>query len=168
MPVGVVGLSERHTARPGIHRPPGFAMPWWPTSPARLRAFEQHALASAEEVRRGGVQLLGTSGTVTTLAGEVPGAGTLPAHAGGRTGADPRNPRPGAVAGLARNGAGRGWRGTRASGVERADFVLPGCAIYTAIHTLWPVAEVTVADRGLREGMLLRLIRDAKSHTARN
>ncbi len=44
-------------------------------------------------------------------------------------------------------------------GPERADYVLPGCAIFAAIHAKWPVPEVTVADRGLREGMLLRLMR---------
>jgi exopolyphosphatase/guanosine-5'-triphosphate,3'-diphosphate pyrophosphatase len=44
-------------------------------------------------------------------------------------------------------------------GPERADYVLPGCAVYAAIRRLWPVEEVTVADRGLREGMLMRLMR---------
>jgi exopolyphosphatase/guanosine-5'-triphosphate,3'-diphosphate pyrophosphatase len=40
------------------------------------------------------------------------------------------------------------------------DFVLPGCAIFAAIHELWQVPELTVADRGLREGMLMRLMRN--------
>ena len=44
-------------------------------------------------------------------------------------------------------------------GPERADFVLPGCAIFAAIHRLWPAPQVVVADRGLREGMLLRMMR---------
>ena len=44
-------------------------------------------------------------------------------------------------------------------GPERAEFVLPGCAIFAAIHRLWPAPEVVVADRGLREGMLLRMMR---------
>jgi len=52
-------------------------------------------------------------------------------------------------------GAGSGLPELR----ERADFVLPGCAIFAAIQTLWPAPEVMVADRGLREGLLLRLIR---------
>ena len=46
-------------------------------------------------------------------------------------------------------------------GAERADFVLPGCAIFEAIRRVWPVGDVIVADRGLREGMLLRLMRQA-------
>ena len=44
-------------------------------------------------------------------------------------------------------------------GPERADFVMPGCAIYAAIASMWPAPDVVVADRGLREGMLLRMIR---------
>jgi exopolyphosphatase/guanosine-5'-triphosphate,3'-diphosphate pyrophosphatase len=37
--------------------------------------------------------------------------------------------------------------------------VLPGCAIFEAIRNTWPAPDVTVADRGLREGMLLRMMR---------
>ena len=44
-------------------------------------------------------------------------------------------------------------------GPERAEFVLPGCAIFAAIQQLWPAPHVLVADRGLREGMLLRMMR---------
>ena len=44
-------------------------------------------------------------------------------------------------------------------GPERVEFVLPGCAVFAAIRQVWPVPTVTVADRGLREGMLLRMMR---------
>jgi exopolyphosphatase/guanosine-5'-triphosphate,3'-diphosphate pyrophosphatase len=44
-------------------------------------------------------------------------------------------------------------------GPGRVEFVLPGCAVFAAIRRLWPAARVTVADRGLREGMLIRLMR---------
>jgi exopolyphosphatase/guanosine-5'-triphosphate,3'-diphosphate pyrophosphatase len=44
-------------------------------------------------------------------------------------------------------------------GPDRSDFVLPGCAIFDAIRRVWPAGGVTVADRGLREGMLLRMMR---------
>ena len=44
-------------------------------------------------------------------------------------------------------------------GPERVEFVLPGCAVFAAITRLWPAPHVIVADRGLREGVLLRLIR---------
>ena len=43
-------------------------------------------------------------------------------------------------------------------GKDRADLVLPGCAIFEAIRREWPTDRVRVADRGLREGMLISLI----------
>ena len=43
-------------------------------------------------------------------------------------------------------------------GRDRADLVLPGCAIFEAIRREWPTDRVRVADRGLREGILLSLI----------
>jgi exopolyphosphatase / guanosine-5'-triphosphate,3'-diphosphate pyrophosphatase len=46
-------------------------------------------------------------------------------------------------------------------GSDRADLVLPGCAIFSAIHALWPCSLLRVADRGLREGMLRELLRKA-------
>jgi exopolyphosphatase / guanosine-5'-triphosphate,3'-diphosphate pyrophosphatase len=52
-------------------------------------------------------------------------------------------------------------------GPERADFVMPGCAIYAAIASMWPAPDVVVADRGLREGMLLRMIRADRSRAER-
>ncbi len=45
-------------------------------------------------------------------------------------------------------------------GQDRADLVLPGCAIFAAIHALWPCAQLRVADRGLREGMLRKLLEE--------
>ena len=45
-------------------------------------------------------------------------------------------------------------------GRDRADLVLPGCAIFEAIRREWPTERVRVADRGLREGILVSL-RDA-------
>ena len=44
-------------------------------------------------------------------------------------------------------------------GRERADLVLAGCAILEAICRLWPVGRLRVADRGMREGILLGLMR---------
>ena len=39
-------------------------------------------------------------------------------------------------------------------GRERADLVVAGCAILESIIDLWPAARVGVADRGIREGIL--------------
>ena len=44
-------------------------------------------------------------------------------------------------------------------GAERADLVLAGCAILEAIRRVFPCARLRVADRGLREGMLVELMR---------
>lgn len=42
-------------------------------------------------------------------------------------------------------------------GVERADLVVCGCAILEALTQEWPTKRIRVADRGLREGMLAEL-----------
>ncbi|MEQ9144492.1 MAG: Ppx/GppA phosphatase family protein [Parvibaculaceae bacterium] len=44
-------------------------------------------------------------------------------------------------------------------GRERADLVLAGCAILEAINRAWPAERLRVADRGLREGILFSLMR---------
>ena len=47
-------------------------------------------------------------------------------------------------------------------GAERADLVVCGCAILEALAREWPTSRVRVADRGLREGMLADLAREAR------
>ena len=44
--------------------------------------------------------------------------------------------------------------------VERADLVLAGCAILDAIRDAFPMPRLRVADRGLREGMLVEMMRE--------
>jgi len=44
-------------------------------------------------------------------------------------------------------------------GVERADLVLAGCAILEAIRGHFPAQRIRIADRGLREGMLMQMMR---------
>lgn len=153
LPVGVATLSERYGAR-------GFEAEGFEAMVAdvseRLAAFGSlHCIA--QEVRQGGVRLLGTSGTVTTLAGMVLGLerynralidGTVLTRLSAEQALED-------LQALGRDGLMR----HPCAGPERVDFVLPGCAIYAAIHRLWPAEEVVVADRGLREGMLLRMIR---------
>jgi exopolyphosphatase/guanosine-5'-triphosphate,3'-diphosphate pyrophosphatase len=43
-------------------------------------------------------------------------------------------------------------------GAGRADLVVAGCAILDAVHRRWPVDRLRVADRGVREGILNALI----------
>jgi exopolyphosphatase / guanosine-5'-triphosphate,3'-diphosphate pyrophosphatase len=44
--------------------------------------------------------------------------------------------------------------------IDRADLVLAGCAILDAIRRAFPLPRLRVADRGLREGMLVEMMRE--------
>jgi exopolyphosphatase/guanosine-5'-triphosphate,3'-diphosphate pyrophosphatase len=161
LPVGVVTLAERfgHVG----DEPAGFQAMVDDVA-ARLVSFEAvHSIG--REIRQGGVSLLGTSGTVTTLASI---ALDLPRYT--------RQAVDGTVlsacqatSALARLQAlgSAGLALHPCVGPDRADFVLPGCAIFAAIHRIWPAPEVVVADRGLREGMLLRMIRTERTRRRR-
>ncbi|PQA86882.1 Ppx/GppA phosphatase family protein [Hyphococcus luteus] len=52
-------------------------------------------------------------------------------------------------------------------GEERADLVVSGCAILEALQAEWPASRVRVADRGLREGILADLARQARQSRKR-
>ena len=52
-------------------------------------------------------------------------------------------------------------------GRARADLVIPGAAIFEAIWRLWPCERLRVADRGLREGMLLALMAERREPVPR-
>lgn len=47
-------------------------------------------------------------------------------------------------------------------GTERADLVVAGCAILEVIMDLWPAERLGIADRGIREGILRRLMGSAR------
>ncbi len=155
LPVGVVTLAERF----GHHgfEPAGYADMVEDVTD-RLAAFERiHCIG--HEIRMGGVRLLGTSGTVTTLAGV---ALNLPRYRrpmvdGIQLSAEAADRALALLRGLGRDGLSA----HPCVGPDRSEFVLPGCAIFEAIRNVWPADSVIVADRGLREGMLLRMIRQA-------
>lgn len=153
LPLGVVTLSER-IGRSCFTRD-GFLAVVDEVTEA-LDAFDRlHCIG--QEIRAGGVRLLGTSGTVTTLAGV---ALDLPRYR--RLLVDGRTLDAGTADRALEVLFDLGPRGLAAHpcvGPDRAEFVLPGCAVYAAIRRVWPVPRLTVADRGLREGLLLRLIR---------
>jgi len=50
--------------------------------------------------------------------------------------------------------------GNNCISVDRADLVLAGCAILDAIRRAFPLPRLRVADRGLREGMLVEMMRE--------
>ena len=122
---------------------------------------EKHGIA--ERVAAGDVQMLGTSGTVTTLAS---------VHMGLRH--YDRSKIDGCYMALEDIKAttqrlARLSYADRADigciGLQRADLVVGGAAILDAICRLWPVPRLRVADRGLREGILL-LLMAADGHIA--
>ena len=47
-------------------------------------------------------------------------------------------------------------------GEERADLVVAGCAILEALYRFWPATRLRVADRGVREGVLVELMRQRR------
>ncbi len=161
LPVGVVTLAERFS---DVSQTAAGFEAMVEDVAARLHGFDAiHRIG--QEIRQGGVRLLGTSGTVTTLAGI---ALALPRYS--RPAVDgvvlsDKEARD-ALADLQSLGR-EGLALHPCIGPERAEFVLPGCAIFAAIHRLWPASQIVVADRGLREGMLLRMMRaDAKPRIA--
>jgi exopolyphosphatase/guanosine-5'-triphosphate,3'-diphosphate pyrophosphatase len=102
--------------------------------------------------------MLGSSGTVTTLAGVHL---ALPRYI--RALVDGSMLTFDQIELVSRYLAGLDIDGRAASpcvGQERADLVLSGCAILDAICATWPVGRLRVADRGIREGILFDLMRD--------
>jgi exopolyphosphatase/guanosine-5'-triphosphate,3'-diphosphate pyrophosphatase len=102
--------------------------------------------------------LLGTSGTVTTIAGVQLG---LKRYDRSRVdGCWLDSPAIGDVTArlLAMDYAARAEN--PCIGRERADLVLAGCAILEEIRLAFPAMRIRVADRGLREGMLTLLMRE--------
>jgi exopolyphosphatase/guanosine-5'-triphosphate,3'-diphosphate pyrophosphatase len=161
LPIGVVTLAERWGDTG--YCPAGFEA-MVDDVVQRLRAFESvHCIA--QEIRHGGVRLLGTSGTVTTLAGVA-----LNLERYRRLDVDGvelcREEAEDALKRLRSLGR-EGLTMHPCVGPDRVEFVLPGCAVFAAITRLWPAPTVMVADRGLREGVLLRLMRADRSRAGR-
>lgn len=162
LPVGVVNLAERWGD--AGYCPAGFEA-MVDDVIQRLLPFERvHCIG--RELAAGGVGLLGTSGTVTTLAGVALNLERYrrPAVDGVELSSDDAKAALAALQGLGREGLMQ----HPCVGPERVEFVLPGCAVFAAITRLWPAPSVIVADRGLREGVLLRLIRADRGRQARH
>ena len=148
LPYGVVTLSDGYDGRAVTDEV-------YATMVSEVRAalapFER-SNGIARRIESGAVQMLGSSGTVTTLAAihlELPRYNRIAVDGSSLSFAE--------VETVSRGLLGMGYEGRVAHpciGAERADLVLAGCAILEAICALWPVGRVRVADRGLREGIL--------------
>ncbi len=153
IPFGVVNMSEKYDTRETISE----------DQYAGMRRDILNAIKSFEQkndmqghVGDGKVQLLGTSGTITTLTAmhmeldiydrnQVDGARVKSSH----------------IRALCRKLSTLNYDqrlSLKGIGADRADLVVAGCAILESIMDLWPVDEIRVADRGIREGMLLDMM----------
>ena len=120
-----------------------------------LRCFDDANGISAA-VAAGEVQMLGTSGPVTIVAGLHLGLARYRRDLvdGCTLAFDDLDTVSGTLRRLDREARAR----LPCIGRERADMAVGGCAILEAICRMWPVGSIRVADRGVREGILFRMI----------
>jgi len=151
LPVGVVSLAERYG---GVTVDGALYEAMTAEVLAHVRRFADVHCAG---INLPAMHLLGTSGTVTTIAGlhlrlkrydrrQVDGCWMIDEH----------------VTAVLNELRAMSYDERVASpciGAERADLVLAGCAILEAIRRVFPCTRLRVADRGLREGMLVQLMR---------
>lgn len=155
LPVGVVSLAERYGGRDVT------SQTYQAMITDVLGMIGKFSARDILGVRAKGsnFHLLGTSGTVTTLAGihlglarydrrQVDGLWMMEAEV------------------TAMTGKLLSWSfdervANACIGAERADLVLGGCAILDAIRQTWPSERLRVADRGLREGLLTEMMSSA-------
>src|SRR3954452_15533530 len=151
-PWGVVSLteSEGKEALEGEDRVAAYK---------RMRERARHAFsrfATMLPESREGIRLLGTSGTVTTLASVHL---ALPSY--DRRAVDGLHVPIEAMQKISSMIAGMDYEersGLPCIGAERADLVVAGCAILEAIIEIWPAKNLGIADRGIREGILRSLM----------
>jgi exopolyphosphatase/guanosine-5'-triphosphate,3'-diphosphate pyrophosphatase len=120
-----------------------------------LAVFERQTRISSR-IKNGGTHLIGTSGTVTTVAGvhlKLPYYSRNKVDGTWLNTADIRE--------VSQKLLDMGYTSRVAEpciGAERADLVLAGCAILEALLRAWPCERLRVADRGLRDGILTTLM----------
>lgn len=151
LPVGVVTLAERHG---GHHVTRAMFEDMVREVSALYGAFD-----ARPELRRRAdrLHMLGTSGTVTTIAGvhlNLPRYDRRQVDGLWMTAAE--------VTGIIEGMLDMPLESRETHpciGPDRADLVLAGCAILQAIRADFPAMPMRIADRGLREGMLVNLMR---------
>lgn len=152
LPVGVVTLAERFDGRivsadsfeAMVQQVLGFLQPF----------EDMHRLR--ERIAGKSVHILGTSGTITTIAGIQL---RLPRYERSRV--DGVWLMRDEIEAVTSELIAKSYEERVAEpciGRERADLVLAGCAILEGITRMWPADRLRVADRGLREGILMALM----------
>jgi exopolyphosphatase / guanosine-5'-triphosphate,3'-diphosphate pyrophosphatase len=150
LPVGVVTLAERHGGV-AVDRALFEAM---------VAEVAGHIIpfTAAHDGDLDGVHMLGTSGTVTTIAGIHL---RLPRY--DRRRVDGCWLSDSEITGVIEELIAMTYQErveNACIGSERADLVLAGCAILEAIRRAFPCPRLRVADRGLREGILVKMMRE--------
>ncbi|MBY0558596.1 MAG: Ppx/GppA family phosphatase [Hyphomicrobium sp.] len=152
LPVGVVTLAEHYGGRDVTPR----------TFKAMSRAVTELLVPFeakhrfSEQMAGKSVHFLGTSGTVTTIAGVKLGLERYDRKRVDGIWLDVSD-----IDDVTSTLLGQTYEERVMQpciGRERADLVLAGCAILDAILKQWPAERLRVADRGLREGILMRLM----------
>lgn len=157
-PLGVVTLAERHPEPEDADEAWYEAMVGDMGTALAAGAFDDAEFRSLFADGRG--HLVGTSGAITSLAG---------VHLNLRRYQRDRVDGLWMTRGECETAAGRlkalgpkGRANEACIGPDRADLVLAGAAILEAVQRAWPSERVRVADRGLREGLLLQQMREAR------
>ncbi|MGB7035928.1 MAG: Ppx/GppA phosphatase family protein [Xanthobacteraceae bacterium] len=148
LPVGVVTLAERYGGKT-------VAPETYSAMVDEVAAFVDRFAADHGDLD--GFHTLGTSGTVTTIAGVF-----LRLRRYDRRRVDGCWLADDEISGVVAELMAMNFDQRAANpciGAERADLVLAGCAILDAIRRAFPSPRLRVADRGLREGMLVEMMR---------
>ncbi|WP_246504941.1 Ppx/GppA phosphatase family protein [Microvirga antarctica] len=151
LPVGVVTLAERHG---GVHVTRESFRGMVEEVTDLLMNFNLAASTSSEGAN---FHLLGTSGTVTTVGGIHLG---LPRY--DRRRVDGLWMQSAEISAVLERLLSCDYHERAANpciGRDRADLVLAGCAILEAIRLAFPSERLRIADRGLREGILMNMMR---------
>ena len=150
IPIGVVTLAERYG---GVK----VSREIYENMVSEVASFIIHFAAEHHLRDLGTIHLLGTSGTVTTIAGVH-----LELKRYERRYIDGCWMTDEQISKVMERLLTMSYEDRVANpciGAERADLVLAGCAIFEAIRRAFPCQRVRVADRGLREGMLVQMMR---------
>ncbi len=157
LPYGVVTVSEAFPA--GTMTDLAYATVMERTHKL-LQDFEEK-YQIYEAIKNQEIQVIGTSGTVTVL-----GAVHLNLSRYNRSAVDGisilKQDIDKAVAKIKRMGE-EGRRRHPCIGAQKSELTMAGCAILEGLCSFWPIAEITVADRGIREGILLDMMHSGKA-----
>jgi exopolyphosphatase / guanosine-5'-triphosphate,3'-diphosphate pyrophosphatase len=149
LPVGVVTLAERYGGTV-------VSQQIYDAMVDEVATFvDKFAQAHGDDIN--GIHMLGTSGTVTTIAGVYLRLKRYDRRRVDGCWLSDREISRVVAELMAMSFAERA--ANPCIGAERADLVLAGCAILDAIRRAFPCPRLRVADRGLREGMLVEMMR---------